>query len=184
MAIQIAAHFRFVETWYRGESVVTLALAYYALLRSVVRARPALRRCLTRCRHCGIFFLTHPRNAGRRDLRCPFGCREAHRQRASTQRSVAYYRDQAGREKKRAQNAKRRQSPVPVEAPLSPLLAAPVAWPRGMLDYLCLVIGLIEERRVRRAEVVAMLRRVLRQHRMVRTRRIDQTLAWLHEHPP
>jgi hypothetical protein len=184
LAIQIAAYFRFVEDWYRGDPVVALVLAYYALLRSIVRVRPGLRRCLTRCRHCGIFFLTHPRNAGRRDLRCPFGCREAHRQRASTQRSVAYYRDEAGREKKRAQNAKRRKFPVPVEAPPSPLPAAPVAWSRRMLEYLCVVSGLIEGRRVRRAEVVAMLWRALRQQRMVRARRIDQTLAWLHEQPP
>ncbi len=31
------------------------------LLRSLLRAKPHLRACLTRCRHCGIFFLTHPR---------------------------------------------------------------------------------------------------------------------------
>jgi hypothetical protein len=182
LAIQIAAHFRFVETWYRGESVVTLALAYYALLRSVVRARPALRRCLTRCRHCGIFFLTHPRNAGRDDLRCPFGCREAHRRRQSDQRSTAYYRDEVGKEKKRALNAKRRKrSTRPPPAPAPP---PPPPWPPRILPYIRMVTSLLEGRRVSLAEVWAMLRRAWRQHRMVRTRRIDQTVAWLHEEPP
>jgi len=48
----------------------------------------------------------------------------------------------------------------------------------------CMVTSLLEGRAVRLAEVVEMLRRVMRQHRMVRTRRIDQIIAQLHEHPP
>ena len=196
MAIQIAAHFRFVEDWYRAAPAGGLVLAYYALLRSILRAQAALRRCLNRCRHCGIFFLTHPRNTGREDLRCPFGCRQAHRKRQSSRRSTDYYRDEAGKEKKRALNAKRRKTPArlatpsppaPGPSPPSPPLPAdglPSSWPRTMLAYLQMVTGLIEGRPVSLAEVVAMLRRVLRQHRMVRTRRMDQTLAWLHEHPP
>ena len=190
MAIQIAALFRVVEEWYRDGPGVALVLAYYALLRSVLRAQAALRRCLTRCRHCGIFFLTHPRNAGRADLRCPFGCREAHRKGQSNRRSTDYYRDEAGKEKKRAQNAKRRKTPPrpppPPSGPPSPPAVdqLPSAWPRPMLPYLRMVTSLLEGRPVSLAEVVAMLRRALRQHRMVRTRRMDQTLAWLHEHPP
>lgn len=183
MASQIAAQFRFVEDWYRGDPVVALVLAYYALLRSILRAQPALRRCRTRCRHCGIFFLTHPRNAGRDDLRCPFGCRESHRRRQSDQRSRAYYRDEVGKEKKRALNAKRRKSsarpPPPPPAP-----EPPPPWPPRILQYIRMVTSLLEGRPVSLAEVLAMLIRTLRQHRMVRTRRIDQTVAWLHEHPP
>jgi hypothetical protein len=87
--------------------VAGLVLAYYWLLRAAVRARPGLRRCLCRCRHCGIFFLADPRNAGRRDLGCPFGCQEAHRRRESTRRSVAYYRGPEGKLKKRIQNSGR-----------------------------------------------------------------------------
>jgi hypothetical protein len=191
LAIQIAAHFRFVEDWYRAAPVVGLVLAYYAVLRSVLRAQPELRRCRTRCRHCGIFFLTHPRNAGRRDLGCPFGCRQAHHRRQGNQRTAAYYREEAGKDKKRALNAQRRKTPArratPPPAPTRPPPPAdglPSAWPRTMLPYLQMVTGLIEGRPVSRTEVVAMLLRALRQHRMVRVRRIDQTLAWLHEHPP
>lgn len=163
--------------------MVALVLAYYVLLRSILRAQPELRRCLTRCRHCGVFFLTHPRNAGRGDLRCLFGCREAHRQRQSSQRSADYYRDEPGKEKKRAQNAKRRQIAVPpLPAPPSP--PEPTPWPRPILRYVRMVTSLLEGRPVSLAEVLEMLFRVVRQHRMVRARRIDQTLAWLHEHPP
>jgi hypothetical protein len=184
LAIQIAAHFRFVEDWYRGGPVLALVRAYYAVLRSVLRAQPELRRCRTRCRHCGIFFLTHPRNAGRQDLRCPFGCREAHRRHQSARRSAAYYRDEAGKEKKRGLNAKRRKTPA--RPPPAPPLVDPLPpdWPRPMLPYLRMVSSLIEGRSVSLAEVVAMLRRALRQHRMARARRIEQTVAWLHEEPP
>jgi hypothetical protein len=196
LAIQIATYFRFVEDWYRAAPVVGLVLAYYAVLRSVLRAQPELRRCRVRCRHCGIFFLTHPRNAGRRDLGCPFGCRQAHHRRQRNQRTAAYYREEAGKDKKRALNAKRRKTAAgrPRSSPRapgpsgpSPLPAAdqlPSVWPRSMLAYLQMVTGLIERRPVSLMEVVAMLRRALRQHRMVRTRRLDHTLGWLHAEPP
>jgi hypothetical protein len=72
-------HFEFGTDWYRRGPVAALIVAYYVLLRAILRTQPELRRCWTRSRHCGIFFLTHPRNAGRRDLGCPFGCRETHR---------------------------------------------------------------------------------------------------------
>jgi len=195
LAIRIATYFRFVEDWYRAAPVGGLVRAYYAVLRSVLRAQPELRRCRTRCRHCGIFFLTHPRNAGRRDLGCPFGCRQAHRRRRDNQRTAAYYREEAGRGKKRDLNAKRRKTlagqgtpaasaPGPSSLPPPPVEELPSAWPRTMLPYLQMVCGLLEGRPVSLTEVVAMLLRALRQHRMVRTRRIEQTVDWLHEEPP
>ena len=46
------------------------------------------------------------------------------------------------------------------------------------------MVSLIEGRKVGLWEVVEMLERTLRQHRMVRTRRIDQGVAWLNEQPP
>ena len=81
--------------------------------------------------------------------------------------------------KKQALNARRRKSPRPPEppSPLPPEL-------RPFLEYLCVMLGLIEGRPVQLWEVIAMLERTVRQHRMVRTRRIDQGVAWLHEQPP
>jgi hypothetical protein len=154
-------------------------LSYYVVLRSVLRIKPWLRKCLAQCRHCGIFFLTDRRNAGRRDLGCPFGCSRAHRQRQSTQRSVAYYREPEGKVKKQALNARRRKSPAP---PTPPSPVAPGL--RPLLQYVCVMVGLIEGRPVHLWEVIEMLERTARQHRMVRTRRIDQSVARLHEKPP
>ena len=159
------------------------------LLRSVLRAKPHLRACLTRCRHCGIFFLTHPRNAGRHDLRCPFGCREAHRRQASAQRSAAYYREPKGKGKKSDLNQRRPRQYCPPQPAPNPPRTRPARrrrprWSPRMIEYVRMVASLIEGRRVSRRQVLRMLARKLRQHTLCRRRRIDQTVAWLHEEPP
>lgn len=164
--------------------MLALVLAYYVLLRSILRSQAELRQCLTRCRHCRIFFLTDPRNAGRSDLGCPFGCQQAHRKHQSNRRSTAYYQDEIGKEKKRRQNGKRRKgaaAPPPSEAPPS---SPPLPWPLPILKYVRMVVSLIEGRQVSMAEVLEMLARRVRQHSMVRGRRIDQAVDSLHEQPP
>ena len=162
--------------------VAPLVLSYYIVLRSVVRLKPWLRKCLARCRHCGIYFLTDARNAGRQDLGCPFGCREAHRKSQSTHRSVDYYRQPEGKAKKRDLNARRRKTPVPPAPPVA--APSPLPWPRPILDYVRVMAGLIEGRKVLLSEIVEMLQRTVRQHHMVRARRIDQGVAWLNAQPP
>ena len=175
--------------WYRGGAVAALVLEYYLLLRSVLRAKPHLRACLTRCRHCRIFFLTHPRNAGRHDLRCPFGCRQAHRKQASAQRSAAYYGDAEGKRIKSKLNQRRPRKYCAPEPP-SDRSRAPgrrrrrTRWNPLMVEYVATVVSLIEGRRVSRGQVRRMLARVLRQHTICRRRKIDQTVAWLNEQPP
>ncbi len=83
-----------------------------------MRNHPGLASCAVHCRHCSIRFLTHPRNANRRDLRCPFGCREQHRRQLANQRSKKHYRTDEGRWNKKLLNAKRS---VPGEtAPAAP----------------------------------------------------------------
>jgi hypothetical protein len=160
---------------------VPLVGSYYFELRSVLRKKPGLRKCRARCRHCGIFFLTDPRNAGRKDLGCPFGCRREHRRRESTRRSVAYYREPEGKAKKHVLNGRRRSRGRKASAHCVEAASPPV---RGILAYLCVLVGLIEGRRVKVEEVVGMLERTWRQHRMVRTRRLDQGVAWFNDRPP
>ena len=159
------------------------------LLRSVLRAKPHLRACLSRCRHCRIFFLTHPRNAGRRNLRCPFGCREAQRKQQSTQRSVAYYRDPQGKKKKCALNQRRvskvaADRPRPVRSVTSTPKNDSAKGSQPMVEHVRMVVSLIEARSVSMKEIREMLQRVLRQHSMCRRRKIDHAVAWLNENPP
>jgi len=158
-------------------------LPYYFVLRSVLRAKPCLRLYLTRCRHCRIFFLTHPCNAGRRDLGCPFGCKEAHRKRGSTQRRVEDYRTPEGKFKKKLQNGKRSRAETKAVINQCEQAGKNLVLPERRIGaprvcYLRMVITLIEGRRVSTAEILKMLARVLRQHRMVRRRRIDYVLQY------
>jgi hypothetical protein len=53
-----------------------------------------------------------------------------------------------------------------------------------MVEYVRMVVSLIEARPVNWTEILQMLERVLRQHTMVRCRKIDHAVSWLHEHPP
>lgn len=154
---------------------------YYVVLRSVLRSRSQLRVCLSRCRHCRIFFLTHPRNAGRRDLGCPFGCKEAHRKQRSTERSVAYYQSAEGKVKKSLQNGKRREARAGQAA--SRELSA-IELKASTVGYLRMVIGLIEGRPVSAGEMAAILLRVMRQHSMARRRRIDYVVDYLKKNAP
>lgn len=70
--------------------------------------------------------MTHPRNAGRGDLRCPFGCRQHHRRQSARARSRKHYRTAEGRRNKKRHNGKRSKlafrsdiSPLDHQAPLS-----------------------------------------------------------------
>ena len=155
---------------------------YYVVLRSVLRSRPDLRRCLSRCRHCRIFLLTHPRNAGRSDLLCPFGCREAHRKQRSTERSAAYYTTAEGKAKKQMQNGKRVRGGVRADA--NPPVNGALEFHAGMVGYVAMVASLIEGRRVSEEEILQMLVRVMRQHSMARRRRMDYVVTQLHKHGP
>jgi len=72
-----------------------------------LRDRPDLASCAAHCRHCGIRFLTHPRNANRCNLHCPFGCREHRRRQQANERSKKHYRTERGFRKKKRLNGKR-----------------------------------------------------------------------------
>ncbi len=165
-------------------------LQYYFVLRSVLRAKPCLLRSLTRCRHCRIFFLTHPCNAGRNDLGCPFGCKDAHRKRCSTQRSVEYYGTEEGKIKKKIQNGKRSKSIAKLnsgdqaEETGRDLAPEPRRFNADMVCYVRMVTSLIEGRRVSTEEILEMLARAVRQHSMARRRRIDYVLWYLKKHSP
>lgn len=160
------------------------------LLRSVLRTKPYLRRCLVRCRHCGIFFLTHPGNGTRMDLGCPFGCQKAHCQRQSNLRSLAYYSTPQGKKKKSDLNQKRGRPKSDGQPSAAPPASVPVTESNSapcdplLLEYVRMMVSLIEGRTVSRTEILEMLKKDLRQHSPPKRRKSDQTVAWLHEHPP
>jgi len=168
--------------------VRSLALAYYYVLGSVLRLNPELRRCCVRCQHCRIFFLTDPRNAGRKDLRCSFGCRKAHRKRQSARSSAAHYNTPSGKDKKRLLNQRRSlglTNPTVDFAPEDDIAYTEVSdLDDEVIDHVRVVTGLIEGRTVSREEIIFMLVRILRQHSMVRENRLDYVIRHLNSKPP
>lgn len=160
---------------------------YYVVLRGILRTRTDLHRCATRCRHCGIFFLAHPRNAGRRDLGCPFGCKEAHRKQRSTERSVEYYGTEEGKLKKKIQNGNRSQGEVRTDHQVRrgrQLKQDGRQFDGDTVRYVRMVTTQIERRRVSEEEIVEMLVRAMRQHSIARRRRMDYVLAYLKKNAP
>ena len=171
--------------------MAALVLEYYLLLRSVLRSKPQLRECLSRCRHCRIFFLAHPSNAGRQDLGCPFGCQEAHRKQQSTRRSNEYYRSAAGKKKKSALNNTRRHCPARTAEPsktATDTMPEPQVASNGLsapiVEHVRMVASLIEQRWVSREEILSMLKKKMRQHSLGRRGKIDYMLRRLNANPP
>jgi hypothetical protein len=135
----------------------------------MLKDKAHLRKYLKRCRHCRIFFLTHPRNAVRNDLRCPFGCRQAHRKEDARRRCDEYYRSSAGKIKKRLLNARRSERNLTVNAPKESKEDSPapgaleIALDMQIIIHIRTVTSLIEERIVPLEDILCMIRRILRQ---------------------
>lgn len=119
--IALSKCFSFRPDWHRDDRASPLVRQHQNAIDEVLKADPKLHRCDICCRHCGIRFVTHPRNAGRKDLRCPFGCRQHHQREASRARSRKYNQTARGQKRKKAFNiqrslasqAARRQAPSP-----------------------------------------------------------------------
>ena len=182
----------FRPDWHEDDRAKPLVRQYQAALDSVLQSHPELQRCVVCCAHCGIRFLTHPRNAGRRDLRCPFGCREHHRREQARQRSAAFYQTSEGRRAKKRLNGRRSGSagsagrpPQPdvdpqrasLDTPTTGELPGRVELRLGAvvlddsslrnartLPYLRMIVSLIEGVGLTRRELVNLLRRAMRQH--------------------
>ncbi|MFQ5770241.1 MAG: hypothetical protein ACE5HX_06875 [bacterium] len=138
-------------------------------MRSVLRSKPHLRKCLSKCRHCQIYFLTHPRNAGRNDLGCPFGCRQTHQKKAAIKRSIEYYRSDAGKIKKKQLNDRRADQNRLVESKQGEmrLRICQSDIDKTMLSHIEVVTALIEARDVGWDEIVRMVAEILRHLRQL-----------------
>lgn len=103
----LAEVYTFREDWHQAACASPLIRQYQVALDAALRHRPELQVCAVACRHCGIRFLTHPRNACRKDLRCPFGCRKHHSRQSANARSRLHSQSDSAKRKKKRLNAKR-----------------------------------------------------------------------------
>jgi hypothetical protein len=109
LAIAVEKVFSFRENWHQDDRARGVVQQYLIALDSALASHSELRRCVVRCAECGIRFLTYPQNANRRDLRCPFGCRDHHRRECANRRSAVYCRTAKGKADKRLRNARRKR---------------------------------------------------------------------------
>ena len=187
--IQIQSFFRFEPDWYRIEEARDPVLRYYRLLRSVLKDKPHLRKCLKRCRHCRIYFLTDPRNACRDDIRCPFGCRQAHRKEGEKKRCAEYYRSRAGKIKKKELNARRTQRDTSEKSPKGskeepPPMAVEPPLDNQLIIHIQTVTSLIEDCFVPLKDILRMISRILRQPSMYKGEKLPYLGPGQHKNPP
>jgi hypothetical protein len=104
----------FEREWFLGANHRDLTATYYWELRSLARTYSS-EVSISRCRDCGIRFLTPIRNEGRKDMRCPCGCRKQHEAKSSSKRSAAYRKTEAGRKKKKELNRRRHLKSAPAK---------------------------------------------------------------------
>ena len=151
----------------------------------MLKDKPHLRKCLSRCRHCRIFFFTDPRNAGRTDIGCPFGCRQAHRRKSAIKRSTAYYKTPEGKDKKQQLNARRNAPPLSVSTPGEETIHI---FEYGVLtttiSHIQLTTSLIEGRAIGLNEVIGMIDHILRQLSMDKGENITYLGSGHHQKPP
>jgi hypothetical protein len=119
--------FSFRADWHQDGRAKPLVRQYQTAVDSAVQSHPELQGCVVCCVYCGIRFLTHPRNAGRRDLRCPFGCRRQHRRECANRRSAAHYAKPEGKRAKKRYNLRRSCRQAPATAPSPNLETRPPA---------------------------------------------------------
>ena len=150
----------------------------------MLKEKPHLRKCLTKCRHCQILFLTHPRNAGRNDLGCPFGCRQVHRRDSAVKRSIEYYKSPEGKIKKRYLNGRRNES-VPEASPAeTPVDSCETGVDATMVLHIQLTTSLIEGRAVGLKEVIGMVEEILRQLSFEKSKKMLYINGWSQPKPP
>jgi hypothetical protein len=102
---------------------------------------------------------------------------------------VAYYRTEEGKIKKQLQNSKRSRvvSVLEQEKMTEGKLAEAqhgTGMDKNMVLYLAMVTSLIEGRVVRKEEILEVLKRAVRQHSMVRRRKVDYLVWRLNKDPP
>jgi hypothetical protein len=94
---------------------------------------------------------------------------------------VEYYRTKEGRYKRKIQNGKRRR---PGKTPDQEPTPEADALKAAVVSHVRMAASLIEGRQVSLREIVELLRRVLRQRRLVGRRRIDYLVDHLNKASP
>jgi hypothetical protein len=144
--------------WHKVCEVAQLKRTYQNEI-SVIFENHQTHVSISQCRACKIEFLTAKSNAGRTDLRCPFGCRAKHGSEGSKRRSKRHYQTEFGRTQKKVLNRKRSKNDLTRPRPRPG---------RGLtLLYYRWLIWAVERRRFRLTDLTELLAPIfekVRQH--------------------
>lgn len=102
---------------------------------------------------------------------CPFGCQKAHRKQESNRRSAAYYNTPKGKARKRILNRNRSLKHIPKKCKTKNIGQSNL--PIAIVTYLAMILSVLEGRKVRKSEVIAMLIKKVRQRSVTWTRKIE-----------
>jgi len=168
LIITLQSFYIFEPDWYRRNEVRQITAIYYWAIHMLIKKAPFLRQYLIKCKHCGIIFFTDPRNAGRQDIRCSFGCRQAYKKKSSKERSKDYYQTEEGKEKKKELNKRRKKSNANnQEKDYQELeVVDEKQMNNEILNYLQLVAWHIEGKRFSLKIILMKVKILLRQHSM------------------
>lgn len=158
---RVAVYYSAAIDWYRNGEARIVTLAYYANLRAVIKSTEGARSHLIRCFRCRIFFLTDPRNKKRKDISCPFGCRDIQRLQLGNARSRKYNETDHGKISKSIHNSERKEKVL--EANADPQIIVEEKKPQPILKYLTIVLKITEGRWYSKKYIWAMISEILRQ---------------------
>jgi hypothetical protein len=130
-------------------------------------------------------------------LRCPFGCRDAHRKESSNKRSAEWYRSKEGKKKKKELNERRFRQTSSDNGSEDLKNKEPCELQgqiiqdeheggrnKTTLCYIQMLISLIEGRLVGLDEVLEMLLKIVRQHSIDSRRRFVYAFTYPEQKPP
>lgn len=135
-----------VPYWYKNDQVLPIYLLYLIVIWWIANHDFSL--LIVICPQCHIPFITSYRNKNRKDVHCPFGCRQLHQRNNGNFRSIKYYQTAKGRENKYLLNRQRRKDcstklpttstkPVPPIVVYLHLLLSSVWGENVNISYLC-----------------------------------------------
>ncbi|WP_096892754.1 hypothetical protein [Candidatus Scalindua japonica] len=95
------------------------------------------------------FFLTHPGNRGRTDIRCPLGCRAHHKKAGARKRCAEYYQTEDGKKVKKTHNRRRYElKDTPPEHPEQSNSDVEANKDKDFMGHMAFIMSLTEGRRV------------------------------------
>lgn len=119
---------------------------------------------IANCVGCDVDFLTAPANRRRKDLRCPFGCRQARKRDQSRQRGQRNYQTPKGKKAKKLRNRKRYLKspsyPDKIQASF-PDTIEQSCWAPELIIYLCWIIGTLLSHPITQIQMKAWLDELL-----------------------